>query len=305
MFKVENINIDKFYYNSLYRDYIFNFPGLQKYFNYDYSKVESYHKRKDDIEKSFNGSNRKKIAPILKKYNLRLNCSQNTINNIDKLQADNTLVIIGGQQPGLVTGPIFIIYKIFTIIKLSRFFEKDLKVPVIPLFWNASDDDNLKQVGDLKLIGNEITSVKLDLSGVKGKTRFSNIYLEMGKFKRLVEDIGNTLDPSVHKQDIMDFIDSCLDITLKNFSGKEDKINISSFFSVIISRMFSEYGLVVIDPSDKDLKELSLEMVEYDIMYYQKITQAINSASSSLEKDGYHAQLNPTPEALDFFLNHL
>ncbi len=53
MFKVENINIDKFYYNSLYRDYIFNFPGLQKYFNYDYSKVESYHKRKDDIEKRY------------------------------------------------------------------------------------------------------------------------------------------------------------------------------------------------------------------------------------------------------------
>ncbi len=301
MFEAEDIDIDRFYYNPLYRDYIFNFSRLKKYFQYDYRKIESYRKRKVDIAGSYKDSKRNRVASALKKYNLKLKCSKKTVENIDRLEDNNTLVIIGGQQPGLLTGPIFIIYKILTIIRLSKFFEEDLKVPVIPLFWNASDDNNLKAVGDLKLIGNRITNIKLDLSGVREKTRFSNIYLEAERFIRLAEDIDRSLDPSTHKPGIMDFIKSCLDITLKNFSDREGRVNISSFFSVIISRMFSEYGLVVIDPADKGLKELSLELLEYNIRHYRETTGLITDAGRRLEKDGYHAQLNPVPGALDFF----
>ncbi len=303
MFEVEDINIEKFYYNSLFRDYIFNFSRLQKYFQYDHRKIESYRARKEDIINSFNGSKRSRIASILKDYNLKLMCSKKTVENIDKLRENNTLIIIGGQQPGLATGPIFMIYKIITIIKLSRFLEKDLKVPIIPLFWNASDDDNMDHVGELKLLGRELKSIKIDLSGIKEKTRFSDIYLEAGRFKKLAEDIGRSLDPSSHKQDIMDFTNDSLDILLNNLSAQNGKASISSFFSVIISRMFSKYGLVVIDPGDKGLKELSLDLLEFDIKHHGKINKLITSTGRQLEEDGYHAQLKPVPDTLDFFLN--
>src|SRR4030065_2505278 len=134
MIKSKGINNGKFYYSDLYKDYIIDFENLNEFYQHDYRKIDSYRKRILDINYDYDKKKRLKIYDILKKYNESIGCGIKTIENIEKLKRADSAVIIGGQQPGFLSGPIFIIFKILTELKLSSFFEKKFKFPLIPFF---------------------------------------------------------------------------------------------------------------------------------------------------------------------------
>ncbi len=301
MIESKEINTEKFYYNHLFRDYIFNFENVGEYYQYDYRNIDSYRKRVLDLKTDYDKENRSKIYNILKDYNKNIGCSQKTIENIEKLKSKKSAVIIGGQQPGFLTGPIFIIFKILTILKVSSYFEKELKIPIIPCFWNASDDNSFNQIDNLNVIDKEITNIKLDLPDFDPKTRYSDIYLADSRFKEAIEKLESILYFTSFKTEVMDFYKNILASALKNCSNPKGEINVSSFFSVIITRMFSGYGLVIIDPADVELKKLSCNLLEFDISKHCQISHLINSTGKKLNSCGYHSQLSSTPGTLDFF----
>src|SRR5699024_11142195 len=59
------------------------------------------------------------------------------------------VLVIGGQQAGLGTGPMYTVNKIISIIKLAREKEAQLKIPVIPLFWIAGEDHDYDEINHL------------------------------------------------------------------------------------------------------------------------------------------------------------
>lgn len=84
--KLKKTNSSRFYYKNLYRDYIFNFDKVSKYYQYDYRVIDSYRERLKDINTGYDHRLRPKICSILKEYNRRLDCSQKTIENINNLK---------------------------------------------------------------------------------------------------------------------------------------------------------------------------------------------------------------------------
>lgn len=301
MIESKGINTEKFYYNDLFRDYIFNFENVCEYYQYDYRNIDGYKKRVSDLKTGYDEENRSKIYNILKDYNKNIGCSKKTIENIEKLKSPKSAVVIGGQQPGFLTGPIFIIFKILTILKVSSYFEKELKIPIIPCFWNASDDNSFNQIDNLNIINKEITNIKLDLSDFDPKTRYSDIYLTDNRFKEAIEKMESILHFTSFKTEIMYFYKNILANALKNCSNTKGEINVSSFFSTIITRMFSGYGLVIIDPADVELKKLSCNLLEFDVSKHYQMSHLINSTGKKLNSCGYHSQLSSTPGTLDFF----
>ncbi len=306
MIKSKGISNSKFYYSNLYKDYIIDFENLNEFYQYDYRKIDSYWKRISDIKYGYDKKKRLKIYDILKKYNENIGCGIKTIENIEKLKRADSTVVIGGQQPGLISGPIFIIFKILTVLRLSSFFEKEFKIPLIPCFWNASDDSNLSQADNLNIINdNKIVNIKLDLSDINKKTRYSDIYLSQSRLDTAIKELEKILHPTDFKSGIIDFYKRIIVDTFKNnsFTGSrsEGKINISTFFSSLIAGMFSDSGIVIIDPSDVELKKISLNLLEFDVDNHRKINHLINSAGKKLEKNGYHNQLSPVPGTLNSF----
>jgi bacillithiol biosynthesis cysteine-adding enzyme BshC len=311
MFESKEVHTKKFYYNGLYRDYIFNFEKLSDFYQYDYRNIQSYRERITDIRNNYDEKKRLKIYDILKTYNKNIECGAKTLENIEKFKNINSAIVVGGQQPGLLSGPLFTIYKILTILKLSSFLEKKLKVPVVPCFWNASDDSDRDEVDNFNIMkaDGEIKNIKLDLQGISEWTRYSDILITKDRVDRVIEEIEKTLYPTDFKKDIINFYKKgVVDIFSKVSSGcsygknsVEGKISISTFFSALIARMFSDYGIVVIDPSYSELKELSFNLLEFDINNNWKISNLINSTGKSLKEKGYHNQLASFPGALNSF----
>jgi bacillithiol biosynthesis cysteine-adding enzyme BshC len=83
--------------------------------------------------------------------------------NLERLFAEGGLCVTTGQQPGLLTGPLFTIYKALTAIAVARGFEQCLGRPVVPLFWVAGDDHDFLEANHLyqQTAANEVERVEL------------------------------------------------------------------------------------------------------------------------------------------------
>jgi Uncharacterized protein conserved in bacteria len=333
MMEPMQIEYQKFYYNSLFYDYIFSYEKLKKYFQYDFHDPDAFKKRAEDISGIYNNGFRPKISDRLAHINKRFGCSEITIKNCESLKDRETLVVIGGQQPGLLTGPVFIIYKIFSIIKLARHLSGFLNLKVVPVFWNASDDSNFSQVNNTFLLDRELKKVDLSLTDIsqipddKNQKRFSDILIPEGLALKKINEFMGFLPETDFKDSLRDFFSGCLkrlskshfessnrehggqaaavcrpDHSAVNDTCPTNSISPNDFFSALITGLFSKYGLVLIDPSDTELKKLSLPVLEGDICNHGSIEKLVNKSGERLVKDGYHSQLTADKDFLNFFI---
>ncbi len=298
----ENSKNGRFYRNKLYMDYIFDFQRLSEYFSYDYRKIKSYKKRMAEIEKSYDNDHRSGVVEILDDYNSGLGAGTETLENIKKLGERGTVIVVGGQQPGLFTGPVFIIYKIITILKLSCFINEKTGIKTIPCFWNASDDSNMGQVDSIGLINDELMEVKIDTSNIKKNSRFSNIYIEREKYKKVIEGIGSQLAKTDFSAEVLNLLNGSIADKYTD-PADNNRINLPELFSNIILKLFSDHGIVLIDPSDERLKKMGDGFLEKDIEKYSSIKESVDNRGDELERAGYHRQLDIKQNTLNHFFN--
>ena len=300
--KAEKSKNSRFYRNKLYTDYVFDFQKLSDYFNHDYREIKSYIKRIDEIEESYDDNLRKGLVEILDDYNSGLGAGRKTLDNIRKLGESGTVIVVGGQQPGLFTGPLFIIYKIITILRLSSFINKETGIKTIPCFWNASDDSSFGQVDSVGLIGDELIKVKIDTSNIKKNSRFSNICIEKAKYSKIIEDIRSLFAETDFSGEVLSLLKES--ITDKyTYHGDDKLINLPELFSNIILKLFREYGIVLIDPSDERLKKMGNRFLNEDIEKHTSIQETVDSKGDELERAGYHKQLKTKQDTLNHFFN--
>lgn len=55
-------------------------------------------------------------------------------------------MVVGGQQAGLLTGPLYTIHKVISIVLLAKQQEAALNVPVLPVFWIAGEDHDFAEI---------------------------------------------------------------------------------------------------------------------------------------------------------------
>lgn len=63
---------------------------------------------------------RETIADRIEKFMERFPSSEAVNNSLAKLKQLNSVVVIGGQQAGILTGPLYSIHKVISIIKLAE-----------------------------------------------------------------------------------------------------------------------------------------------------------------------------------------
>jgi bacillithiol biosynthesis cysteine-adding enzyme BshC len=64
---------------------------------------------------------------------------------LDRLRAQDALVVTTGQQPGLLTGPLYTIHKALSAVALARLAEARWGRPVTPVFWAAGGDHDFAE----------------------------------------------------------------------------------------------------------------------------------------------------------------
>ena len=78
-----------------------------------------------------------------------------------------------GQQPNLLLGPLYVLYKALTAAHIARGIERQTGRPALPVFWVASDDHDWREVACTRVIDSRGDVREIRLEPGAGRTRAS------------------------------------------------------------------------------------------------------------------------------------
>ncbi|MFQ5646699.1 MAG: bacillithiol biosynthesis cysteine-adding enzyme BshC [bacterium] len=230
------------------------------------------------------------VADLLR-YNTEMGAGKETAANIERLGKPGTLVVITGQQPGIMTGPVYAVYKAITAIKYAGYLEKKIGGRVVPVYWNATEDHDFEEVNHLyswdrnnALQRLEIPGRREDIDRCVGSVEVAGIDL-VGRFRETVTETEFTEETCRILQEALDN------------SG-----NLGDWFSRIMLRLFGKHGLVIVDSCRPALRRLSVPLFRKALEDPLQGSELINRAGKALEKIGYPRQLYRPEKACSFFL---
>jgi len=206
---------------------------------------------------------RAKLSNLLLNYNQQISNDPFAIKNCDRLKQNNSTVIITGQQSGMLTGPLYTVYKIITALNLAYYCELKFGTPVIPLFWNATEDHDLSEVESF-FYPDKQWRANFGQHGCAAQSLNTD-----PACTRLIHEFLESIPAINHKEEITDII-SC------------NSKNYGEFSSSVIARLFQGTGLVVMEP--RLLRGMGKLFFQACLEKYHLVTELLSITANQLHE---------------------
>lgn len=214
------------------------------------------------------------------------NLSDAAQKNLSLISDENTFTVCTAHQLCLFTGPSYFVYKIMSAIKLCNILkEKHPNKNFVPVYWMGSEDHDFDEINHAIIYGKKITWQNED-AGAVGMHSLAGI-------SEIIQELSEILG---NQEQAQQFISELSDVF-------ENKANYGKAFQEWIMNLFADYGLLVLDQNDKDLKESYKESMKSELLN--------NSAEKALVKneaylnEHYHVQASSRPINLFYLADNL
>ena len=203
------------------------------------------------------------------------NTPEATLTNIKLLRNENTYTLTTGHQLCLFTGPLYFIYKIFSVINLAEELKKENpEHHFIPVYWMASEDHDFEEIRSFKVNGK---TIKWE-SGQTGAVGNFNT----AELKQILPALREALGISENANYLFDLFH-------RAYLGNHSLAGATRF---LVNELFNNYGLVVIDGNDPSFKAQFTPHFKKDI-FENRAFSLVNKSIKALAEIGYHSQVNP------------
>ncbi|MBU8768469.1 bacillithiol biosynthesis cysteine-adding enzyme BshC [Cytobacillus oceanisediminis] len=275
--------------NRFATDYIAQTEEIMQFFHYRYNSDSDYKARLAELKgRSFM---RNELSEYIGEFMDQFPASPAVHDSLNKLKQENSAVIIGGQQAGILTGPLYTIHKIISIINLAKQQESKLGIPVVPVFWIAGEDHDYQEVNHIFIEKNNKMEKMTYPEKVLEKKMVSNIPLNREKCREWVEDIIETFGETEHTKDLLLSLEG---IIMHSQTYVE-------FFAGIIMHLFKETGLLLVDSGDQKLRRLESSIFGKQIKGFEDITKRVKSQQQNLENAGFPNAIDLSENAANLF----
>ena len=220
------------------------------------------------------------LVEVLLEQNRNWGATPHTFAQIDRLRNPQTVAIVGGQQAGLFGGPLLSVYKALTVIHLADQLTH-AGTPAVPVFWIASEDHDFAEVNHTVLFGRDGGLVKIPYQD----SALSQPPVGKRTIESSIDQSWEALVAALPETDFTAGILAGLREAYATGAGWCDA------FARWMTRLFSQYGLIVMDPRDARLKTAARQVFEAAISDRQELASAIHRQSQALVEAGYHAQV--------------
>ncbi len=231
----------------------------------------------------YDAARRGKVSEILERQNRAWGASAKALSNIDRLRR-GALAAVTGQQVGLFGGPLFSIFKALTAVKLAE-QATAAGVECVPVFWLATEDHDLAEVNHVALLSEQGLPESL---AVESQAFESNAVTDapVGTVK-----FGPDIEPVVeHAAALLG--DSEIATWLRRAYRPGETLG--SAFALLFARLFADWGVILLDPADKDFHDLAKPLFRAAIERTSELDEALLGRGKALEAAGYHQQVKVT-----------
>ncbi|MCJ8011375.1 bacillithiol biosynthesis cysteine-adding enzyme BshC [Paenibacillus sp. KQZ6P-2] len=279
--------------SALADNYINHFSQVQELYGNDFRQKESWSSRAAWLDESEETRvNRKSLVDCLRQYNNKHNDHKVVHNSLDLLEQTGTLAVVGGQQSGLFTGSLLVVYKALTIVLAAKEAQEKLQRPVVPVFWIAGEDHDWDEVNHTYVMTPDLQVAKIKMDSVPGpRDSVSHINLTPGQWNKSLEHLASLLPDSMNKPEIMEML----------HQAAEESGNLSDAFAKLLGRLFGEMGLILLDSADPLLRKLEIPVFERIINQNDELGQTYQRAAARITGQGYPLQADVTSDGANLF----
>lgn len=230
--------------------------------------------------KHFSSQSRKALCDALSRQYQDIQLNGKVADNLVKLSNSNTFTITTGHQLCLMTGPLYFIYKILNVIKLSEDLNKAfVGQHFVPVYWMASEDHDFEEIRSFLLFGQKWTW-ESEQKGAVGRFDTTDLAPLLAELRQKFQ---NQPDSEIH--------------------GLLEKLKTTPYakgFFEFVNELFSAYGLLIIDADNQQLKESAWPLWQKEL-YSDEIHQAVLKQSKKLQDQGLSTPIESKASNL-FFL---
>ena len=260
------------YFSKIVTDYISENNLLKDFYKHPVS-VQGI-KNAVEVRKK-NTTNRKLLVTQLQSQYASQPISDKVKQNINLLLDENTFTVCTAHQPNIFTGHLYFIYKIIHAIKLAETL--NVEIPgkhFIPVFYIGSEDADIEELGEV-FINGEKYKWETKQTGAVGRMLVDDELIN------ILKKIKGQLTVEPFGKEIMEMMQQCY---VKGSTLQHATFN-------IVNKLFAGYGLIVLLPDNKALKNEMLSVFNDDI-FLNTPSKIVNATSAQLEKY-YKVQAHP------------
>lgn len=256
-------------FNKLFKDYVGGKPFVNSLVD-----IPLHARNIKDFEKKldFSPDKRKVLVEVLEEQHSHLGIGNKLI---PSLLNENTYTVTTGHQLNIFGGPLFILYKVLTTIKLaSELKQNNSAYNFVPVFWLATEDHDFEEIRKIELFGK---TVELE-AGQSGPVGSMPVQLFRQALERVVDILGDS--------------DRAREITRKlenaYASGTLAQATTRFWYDVL-----SDFEFVIIDACHPRLKEVGAAMLQEEVMD-SVASKNVLPVIKELEAKSYNVQAVPS-----------
>jgi bacillithiol biosynthesis cysteine-adding enzyme BshC len=267
----------------LFADFLSWSPSIQPF--YARSPHLSEWLKDETAAISYDSARRTRVADILERQNRAWDASPKTLENIARLRGGAS-ALVTGQQVGLFGGPLFSIFKALSTVKLAH-EATDAGSDCVPIFWLATTDHDLDEISHVSILGTDGSLQKLS-AATRGLPDAPVGTVTFGpEIEPLVEAAAGWLGDS--------------EVTKFLREAYRPGENFGSAFARLFSRLFAEWGVILLDASDPEFHRMAAPIYSAALERSAELDDALLERGRELEAAGYHQQVKVTPSSTLLF----
>ena len=187
--------------------------------------------------------------------------------NLELLKDSNTFSVSCGHQLNLAGGPVYMLYKILTVIKLADILnQKFPQYHFVPIHWLASEDHDLDEVKSVQFFGQKV-DFQVDQTGAVGRMNTNGLSTQM----EAIRDFPAWMSAA--------------------YSG--DK-TLTEATRVWLRHTFGDRGLLILDADVPELKKAFHDLALRELTQ-PWVEKKVLEQTGKLEKAGLKSQIHPRP----------
>ena len=263
----------------------------------NFSKVQAFYAHAPKIsfvtavarELDFPKERRSAVTTILRAQNAAFGAGPAVFANLDRLEK-GAVAVVSGQQVGLFSGPAYSFYKALSAVQIANELTSS-GIEAVPVFWMATEDHDVDEVRHVSWF-QEGQLKRFELAPPVEKDAGRPV----GKIL-----LGSQIDEQVHEaaELLVKQGSVLLAQFLKESYNRGDTYG--SAFAKLFARLFSQRGLILLDPLDPALHHIAAPVYRQAIEDRDALNEKLLRRGKELEVAGFSAQVKVTAKSTLLF----
>lgn len=236
--------------------------------------LDNFRKQIHLKQQSFTAQQREILSHAVQQQLSGLTLSSQQKENLLDLNAPNTFTITTGHQLNLFSGPVFFIYKILQTIKTCTYLKENFPdFNFVPVYWMASEDHDFAEINHFKT-QNGYYEINEKSGGPVGRI-----------------PVTDTFFISEFEKEFKDYVFGTELILMLKEAYKAGN-TLTSAIKILVNRLFSEFGLLILDGDSKELKT-EIKEVFKDELLHSSLQKILKQKVEFLTAKYGKVQVNP------------